>query len=79
MEDAFRPGYDPALELATFPTKSQRRVERRQQEVTDPELGTEDPGSRPQHLRRKEQDFIDTIMHGLETGHYYVLLGAMVT
>lgn len=31
-----------------------------------------------QHLRRKEQDAVDQIVHGAETGHYFMLLGPKV-
>ena len=31
-----------------------------------------------QHLRRKEQDLVDSIVHGAETGHYYMFLGPKV-
>ena len=78
MEDAFRPEYDPALELATYPAKNPHRVELEQQEEIDPELKIQDPGPWTQHLRRKEQSVIDMIVHGVEMGHYYVLLGAKV-
>jgi hypothetical protein len=30
------------------------------------------------HLRRKEQDIVDKIVHGGEVGHYYMLLGSKV-
>lgn len=78
MEDAFRAGYDPALELATHSAKTRRRVEQEKQERADLELDIEDPEPWTQHLRRKEQDVIDLIVKGGEVGHYYVLLGAKV-
>jgi hypothetical protein len=31
------------------------------------------------HLRRKEQDTLDRIVHGAETGHYYMILGSKVS
>jgi len=79
MEKAFRSGYDPALELVTHAAKTRHRVEQQKQERVDLELGLE--GSEPltQHLRRKEQDFVDLIVKGGDVGHYYVLLGAKVT
>lgn len=79
MEDAFRSGYDPALELATHSAKARRQVEQERQERMDLELEIEDPEPWTQHLRRKEQDVIDLIVKGEEAGHYYVLLGAKVT
>ncbi|KAI0090743.1 hypothetical protein BDY19DRAFT_887226 [Irpex rosettiformis] len=72
IEDAFSAGYDPALELAT-------RAKRRQYvDPQDPEnilllWDTDTP--RTEHLRRKDQDRIDHILHGDEVGHYYLLLG----
>ena len=32
-----------------------------------------------EHLRRKEQDTLDRIVHGAETGHYYMILGSKVS
>lgn len=31
-----------------------------------------------EHLRRKEQDVLDRIIHGAESGHYYMILGCKV-
>ncbi|TCD64562.1 hypothetical protein EIP91_003920 [Steccherinum ochraceum] len=67
IELAFAAGYDPALELASHG------------KVRDPHI-PEDvdwdmDGPWTQHLRRKEQDLVDSIVHGAETGHYYMLLG----
>ena len=80
MEDAFRGGYDPALELATHPAKTRHRAEQEQQkrERQDLELEIQDVEPWTQHLRRKEQDVIDLIVKGEEAGYYYVLLGAKV-
>ena len=36
-------------------------------------------GSWTEHLRRKEQDTLDRIIHGAETGHYYMILGCKVS
>ena len=36
-------------------------------------------GSWTKHLRRKEQDTLDRIIHGAETGHYYMILGCKVS
>jgi hypothetical protein len=78
MEDAFNPGYDPALELAIHSAKARGRV---QQDGQRPDLELEigDPEPWTQYLRRKEQNVIDLIVKGEESGHYYVLLGAKVT
>ncbi|KAF7321531.1 hypothetical protein MKEN_00674000 [Mycena kentingensis (nom. inval.)] len=74
IEDAFAPGYDPALELATYQTA--KPVGEHETLVDDPleELLAED-GPWTQHLRRKEQNWVDAIVHGEEPGHYFVLLG----
>ncbi|KAJ7072653.1 hypothetical protein C8F01DRAFT_1206138 [Mycena amicta] len=61
IENAFAPGYDPALELVTYQNK--------------PGASTPEDGPWTQHLRRKEQDRIDAIVHGEEPGHYFVLHG----
>jgi hypothetical protein len=79
MEDAFGPGYDPALELAVHSANSKSRREgERDGKRPDLELEIGDPEPWTQHLRRKEQDVIDLIVKGEETGHYFVLLGAKV-
>ena len=61
MEEAFSPGYDPALELVTH---------------LELDLGNSEPWT--QHLRRKEQGFINLMVKGAEAGRYYVLLGPKV-
>lgn len=76
MEAAFEAGYDPALELASHAKKAagdkqvQSSVENLESDIAE---------SWTHHLRRKEQDIIDQIIAGAETGHYYVLLGAKVS
>ncbi|KAF7351153.1 hypothetical protein MSAN_01678000 [Mycena sanguinolenta] len=70
IENAFAAGYDPALELATYQQKSPEGV--REDDPID-ELDGDGPWT--QHLRRKEQDWIDEIVQGREPGHYFVLLG----
>jgi len=69
IEDAFKPGYDPALELA----KSQVHLRASGDDADEPFSDTAE--SWTEDLRREEQDFIDDIVHGEETGHYYMLLG----
>lgn len=70
IELAFAAGYDPALELASHG------------KTRDPgfpeDIDWDMDGPWTQHLRRKEQDLIDSIVHGAETGHYYVVLGPKV-
>lgn len=76
MAEAFDAGYDPALELATHATT--------QIDISDDlnELAFDTNGTKPKswtgHLRRREQDRIDQIVHGIEKGHYFVLLGPKV-
>jgi hypothetical protein len=72
MEMAFAAGYDPALELAT---RKHEGVEEELDELTFNEEGMQQPATSSGHLRRREQDWIDRIVHGADTGHYYVLLG----
>ncbi|KAG5647094.1 hypothetical protein DXG03_001464 [Asterophora parasitica] len=69
IEDAFAAGYDPALELATHQTKRAQA----EGEVADVEPEDELPWT--EKLRRREQDKIDRIVQGQESGHYFVLLG----
>ncbi|KIK67504.1 hypothetical protein GYMLUDRAFT_37647 [Collybiopsis luxurians FD-317 M1] len=65
IELAFEPGYDPALEVSRrYHTGHPEQMD------LDPELI-----SWTEHLRRREQDLVDRIVKGEETGHYYVLLG----
>lgn len=75
MEEAFEKGYDPALELATQPKK---KITDEDEQTLHELLETDLSGPWTQHLRRKEQDIVDQIVHGAETGHYYVFLGAKV-
>lgn len=65
IEAAFQAGYDPALELAKPYTSSSEPI------FTGDEPWTND-------VRRKEQDFIDRIIHGEESGHYFMFLGPKV-
>ncbi|KAF8526051.1 hypothetical protein BU17DRAFT_74394 [Hysterangium stoloniferum] len=70
MEDAFAAGYDPALELARRslikPTQSAAEASGDKEWI---------PSGSTEHLRRKEQDRIDDIIRGKDTGRYYILLG----
>ncbi|KAJ7125093.1 hypothetical protein C8R44DRAFT_782304 [Mycena epipterygia] len=72
IENAFAPGYDPALELATYQSKPP--VGTLEADPID-ELDFDADGPWTQHLRRREQDWIDAIVQGNEPGHYFVLLG----
>ncbi|KAJ6589826.1 hypothetical protein DFH09DRAFT_216845 [Mycena vulgaris] len=75
IEDAFAAGYDPALELATYQNKPPAgTVEHNSLDPLD-ELEFDAEGPWTQHLRRREQDWIDAIVQGEEPGHYFVLLG----
>ena len=78
MEEAFNPGYDPALELVTYSAETQHRVEREDRERVGLELNLEDSEPCTQHIKRKDQAIVDRIVKGEETGHYFVLLGAKV-
>ncbi|CAA7260530.1 unnamed protein product [Cyclocybe aegerita] len=70
IEAAFSPGYDPALELAKHHTTKKAPVD---DTSVEPLFEEEEPWT--QTLRRKEQDTIDHIIHGQESGHYFMLLG----
>lgn len=67
IETAFAAGYDPALELATLGKKHGASI------PEELDWDVDEPWT--QHLRRKEQDLVDRIVHGAETGHYFMLLG----
>ncbi|KAF8161282.1 hypothetical protein B0H34DRAFT_700244 [Crassisporium funariophilum] len=70
IENAFAAGYDPALELAKSHTPKKPCTDA---DAQDPPFDGEEPWT--ENLRRKEQDIIDHIVHGEESGHYFVLLG----
>ncbi|KAF8911485.1 hypothetical protein CPB84DRAFT_920164 [Gymnopilus junonius] len=71
IENAFAPGYDPALELAKAHTVKKAPVD---DALADPILlPADDPWT--EDLRRKEQEIIDHIIHGDEAGHYFMLIG----
>lgn len=70
MEQAFAGGYDPALELA-------KRSKVPAAAADDIHKGV-DISDWDQHIRRDEQDLIDRIVNGTETGHYYVFIGCKV-
>ncbi|KAL0955764.1 hypothetical protein HGRIS_001979 [Hohenbuehelia grisea] len=79
IELAFEPGYDPALELARV-SKHPKSESPSGKGEDEQELSIEIDGLDPdepwtEHLRRKEQDWIDNIIKGEESGHYFVLLG----
>jgi len=74
IEDAFQPGYDPALELAR-PLITTRAYAG--DGPTGPLFEEEEPWTT--NLRRKEQDVIDRIVHGEEPGHYFMFLGPKVS
>ena len=73
MEKAFAAGYDPSLELAKshFPERSNSNGETVDDDDTELRWA--------EHLRRKEQDTVDHIIHGKEYGHYFLLLGPKVS
>ena len=77
MENAFSSGYDPTLEIASHSSKVQNQGDQDEEE-SGPGLWIGDPEPWTRSLRRKEQDTIDLIVRGEESGHYYVLLGAKV-
>ncbi|EIN06689.1 hypothetical protein PUNSTDRAFT_136530 [Punctularia strigosozonata HHB-11173 SS5] len=71
IELAFAAGYDPALDLANNHAK---KAVSSDQTILE-ELVADGDDLWTAHLRRKEQDALDAIVHGLETGHYFMLLG----
>jgi hypothetical protein len=71
IEEAFEPGYDPALELAKSHAPARHSVQQDDEFFDSDEPWTET-------VRRKEQDLIDSIVHGEEAGHYFMLLGPKV-
>lgn len=65
MEKAFSAGYDPALELAS----NKKQVVHPSDEIDEQSL----------YIRRREQDLVDRIISGKETGHYWMFLGSKVS
>ena len=75
IEQAFEPGYDPALELARQHTTKKMDYDENGEKMEE-EVALEDPWTSA--MRRKEQDLVDRIIQGEESGHYFVLLGPKV-
>ncbi|CAE6443255.1 unnamed protein product [Rhizoctonia solani] len=65
IEEAFAPGYDPVLELMSYPSSSG--------EVD--EDGVRNYALSTWQVKRKEQALVDSIMEGKEAGHYFLFLG----
>lgn len=77
IEQAFSAGYDPALELANRARPSPTAVGSRttgQLQADDDENALGADGT----LRRADQDMLDRIVHGEESGRYFMLLGPKV-
>jgi hypothetical protein len=72
IEQAFQGGYDPALELAKQGGQKRHMTDA----IDEGDVGN---GTLTVHLRRMEQDILDRIIHGDETGHYYMILGCKVS
>ncbi|KAI0821383.1 hypothetical protein BC629DRAFT_1624062 [Irpex lacteus] len=75
IEDAFSAGYDPALELANRANRQNEIKESNDTEDPQDTLSWDTDISWKDRLRRKDQDKIDRILHGNESGHYFLLLG----
>jgi hypothetical protein len=73
MEKAFAAGYDPSLELAKSHLPERSDSNGKTIDGDDGDLRW------TEHLRRKEQDTVDHIIHGHEHGHYFMLLGPKVS
>ena len=71
IELAFSAGYDPALELAN-------RAKKHDDVSAAAVLQWDSDGPWTEHLRRDDQDQMDRIVKGKETGHYFLLLGPKV-
>ncbi|KAF9451513.1 hypothetical protein P691DRAFT_699194 [Macrolepiota fuliginosa MF-IS2] len=70
IENAFSAGYDPALEL------SKQHIKRPPlDDFSGESHEVYEEGPWTLELRRKEQDFVDSVVHGKEPGHYFMLLG----
>jgi hypothetical protein len=75
IEQAFQGGYDPALELAV---QGRHSLENQHTVGATEDVDVmHDPLA--VHLRRKEQDTIDRIIHGDEGGHYFLIFGCKVS
>jgi hypothetical protein len=75
IEQAFQGGYDPALELVVH-AKSMRS--RHMKDAIDELEVLDEDGPWTERLRRKEQDLLERVIHGVETGHYFMILGCKV-
>lgn len=76
MEQAFAPGYDPALELAKRSNKPHSITSEVGSDGQEDWNDSTDNWNK--HLRRKEQDLVDRILNGTERGRYYVFIGCKV-
>ena len=75
IEQAFQGGYDPSLELAVHAKHSLE--DQHTVDATEDIDVMHDPLT--VHLRRKEQDTIDRIIHGDEGGRYFLIFGCKVS
>ncbi|CEL56561.1 hypothetical protein RSOLAG1IB_07910 [Rhizoctonia solani AG-1 IB] len=66
IEEAFAPGYDPALELANHSPQPGTDVD---------EDGVRILPQSSRHMERTEQEIVDAIMEGKDRGHYHLFMG----
>ena len=86
MELAFAAGYDPALELANRAANKLPSPSPTDATSTSPGLSTTDKSEaeggmgwwETPPLRRDDQDTLDRIVHGDESGRYFMILGPKV-
>lgn len=67
---AFKPGFDPALQLADHGARTRSGQWDAAADLTHVDWASD--------VRRDEQDVIDAIVHGAEHGHYILLMGSKV-
>ncbi|KAG8997218.1 hypothetical protein FRB94_007825 [Tulasnella sp. JGI-2019a] len=75
MEIAFEPGADPALLLANHGLASGSVLHRTSDDLLAKSEVNEESLAWVDSVRRDEQAVIDSIMHGKEHGHYFLIMG----
>lgn len=75
MEIAFEPGGDPALLLANHGISSGSLLKGTSESLLATSEVSEESLAWIDSVRREEQAVIDSIIHGKEHGHYFLIMG----
>ncbi|KAG8875956.1 hypothetical protein FRB97_004607 [Tulasnella sp. 331] len=72
---AFEPGADPALILANHGVSNGNLHQNKTENILEKSEVSEESLAWVDSVRREEQAVIDSIMHGKEHGHYFLIMG----